>query len=218
MTEQATILLAHPEDVRRNYFRGDAVARLGQLGRLRLNDSGAEWTTPQLIEAARGCDILVAYRETPGDAAVFDSLPDLKAYVRCAVDIRNIDQAAARRNGVLVTHVGGVFVSGVAEWTIAAMIDLNRRFSAAIAAYRAGQTPPPTIGVELRGQTVGIIGYGRIGRYLCDLALAFGMTVLVADPHARPSMPVSGNAAWKSCWPSPTRWCALRWRTGRPRT
>jgi len=159
------ILLAHPADVRRNYFRGDAVAALGRLGRLRTNESGAEWST--------------------GDAALFDSLPDLKAYVRCAVDIRNIDQAAANRNGVLVTHVGGVFVSGVAEWTIAAMIDLNRQFSASIAAYRAGLTPVTTIGAELRGSTVGIIGYGRISRYLCDLALAFGMKVLVADPHAR---------------------------------
>lgn len=185
MTSQASILLAHCADVRRLYFRGDAVAHLGRLGHLRLNESGAEWTSAQLIEAARGCDILVAYRETPGDAAVFDSLPDLKAYVRCAVDIRNIDQAAASRNGVLVTHVSGVFVSGVAEWIIAAMIDLNRQFSVSIAAYRAGLTPRPTIGAELRGSTLGVIGYGRISRYLCDLALAFGMKVLVADPYAR---------------------------------
>jgi D-3-phosphoglycerate dehydrogenase len=185
MTTQPKILLAHDANVRRNYFRDGAVEALGRLGQLRLNDSGAEWTTTQLIEAAQGCEVLVAYRETPGDAALFDALPDLKAYVRCAVDIRNIDLAAASRNGVLVTHVGGVFVSGVAEWTIAAMIDLNRNLSGAIAAYRAGQAPVAQIGPELRGATLGLIGYGRIGRYLCDLALAFGMRVLVADPFVR---------------------------------
>ena len=185
MTRQASILLAHCADVRRLYFRGDAVERLARLGSVKLNESGAEWTTQQLVEAARGCDIVVAYRETPGDAAVFDGLPGLKAYVRCAVDIRDIDQAAASRNGVLVTHVSGVFVSGVAEWIIAMMIDLNRRFSASISDYRAGLTPRPAIGAELRGSTLGVIGYGRIGRYLCDLALAFGMKVLAADPCAR---------------------------------
>ena len=185
MTPTPHILLAHPANVRRNYFRDDAVAALGRLGQLRLNDSGAEWTTAQLIDAARGCDLLVAYRETPGDAALFDALPDLKAYVRCAVDIRNIDLAAASRNGVLVTHVSGVFVSSVAEWTIAAMIDLGRNFSGAIAAYRAGMVPQASVGPELRGATLGIIGYGRISRYLCDLALAFGMRVLVTDPYAR---------------------------------
>ncbi len=185
MRTDTHILLAHPANVRRNYFRDEAMAALGRLGQLRVNDSGAEWTTDQLIAAARGCELLVAYRETPGDAALFDALPDLKAYVRCAVDIRNIDLAAAKRNGVLVTHVGGVFVSSVAEWTIAAMIDLGRNLSGAIAAYRAGQVPAAEVGPELKGATLGIIGYGRISRYLCDLALAFGMRVLVTDPHVR---------------------------------
>ncbi len=180
----ANILLAHPEAVRRNYFRSDAVDRLARLGRLKLNDSGAEWTTPELIDAARGCEVLVAYRETPADAALFDALPELKAYVRCAVDIRNIDLAAASRNGVLVTHVGGVFVNGVAEWTIAAMIAIARGISETAAEYRAGGAPLPRSGPELRGATLGLIGYGRIGRCLCDLALAFGMRVVVADPHA----------------------------------
>ena len=180
-----TILLAHPADVRRNYFRPEAVEALGRLGTLRLNESGAEWNTDQLIEAAGGCDVLVAYRETPGEGRLFDALPGLKAYVRCAVDIRNIDLAAASRNGILVTHVSGVFISGVAEWTIGVMIDLGRKLSTSISAYRSGRTPVALVGTELRGATVGVIGYGRISRYLCDLALAFGMRVLVADPFAK---------------------------------
>ncbi len=185
----AQIVLAHPAGVRRNYFREEAVAALRSLGTLRINDSGHEWSTDELIDAARGCQVLVAYRETPGEGRVFDALPELKAYVRCAVDIRNIDLAAANRNGVLVTHVSGVFVSGVAEWTIAAMIDLGRNFSALIAAYRAGTVPVGNVGRELRGATLGIIGYGRISRYLCDLALAFGMRVRVSDPYAKVDHP-----------------------------
>jgi D-3-phosphoglycerate dehydrogenase len=78
-----------------------------------------------------------------------------------------------------------VFVSSVAEWTIAAMIDVGRRFSDAIAEYHAGRAPVPVMGPELKGATLGVIGYGRISRYLVDLARAFGMRVLVCDPHCK---------------------------------
>ncbi len=180
----ANLLLCHSEEVRRNYFRPEAVEQLRRLGHLRMNDTGQELSLDALIDVAHDCEVIVSYRETPADARLFESLPDLKAYVRCAVDIRNIDLAAANRAGVLVTHVSSVFVSGVAEWTIAAMIDLGRNLSGSIATYRAGSVPMAAMGTELRGATLGIIGYGRISRYLCDLALAFGMRVLVSDPYA----------------------------------
>lgn len=179
------ILLTHPAPVRPNYFPEKSVAALAALGELTVNQGDSEWTTDELIARAGDCDIIVNYRETPAGAPVFDSLPMLKAWVRVAVDVRNIDLAAANRNGVLVTHVSGVFVSSVAEWTIAAMIDVGRRFSDAIAAYHAGRAPEPVMGPELKGATLGIIGYGRISRYLVDLALAFGMRVLVADPFCK---------------------------------
>lgn len=182
-----TLLLTHPASVRRNYFPEVSVAGLAALGQLRTNPTDLEWTVAELIAQARDCEVVVAYRETPGDGAIFDALPKLKAYVRVAVDIRNIDLAAASRNGVLVTHASSVFVSSVAEWTIAAMIDIGRRFSWAIAAYRAGEAPAPVMGPELRGATVGLIGYGKIAQYLCDLALVFGMRVLVSDPYAQVS-------------------------------
>jgi D-3-phosphoglycerate dehydrogenase len=179
------ILLTHPAPVRPNYFPPKSVDALAALGDLKINQSDAEWNMEELIANARDCDIVVNYRETPACAAVFDALLSLKAWVRVAVDIRNIDLAAASRNGVLVTHVSGVFVSSVAEWTIAAMIDVGRRFSDSIATYHAGRVPVPVMGPELKGATLGVIGYGRISRYLVDLALAFGMRVLVCDPHCR---------------------------------
>lgn len=178
------ILLTHPVGVRPHYFPPSSVTALAALGELDLNPTDVEWTVDELVARARDCDVVVAYRETPGAAALFESLPRLKAYVRVAVDVRNIDIAAASRQGVLVTHVSGVFVSSVAEWTIAAMIDVGRRFSNAIASYHAGKVPVGVMGPELKGATVGLIGYGRISQYLCNLALAFGMRVLVSDPYA----------------------------------
>ncbi len=179
------ILLTHPVPVRPNYFPPTSVEALAALGELMTNESDAEWTAEELIDHARDCDIVVNYRETPAGGAIFDALPALKAWVRVAVDIRNIDLAAASRNGVLVTNASGVFVSSVAEWTLAAMIDVGRRFSDAIAAYHAGRVPAPVMGPEPKGATLGLVGYGRIGRYLVDLALAFGMRVLVSDPYCR---------------------------------
>jgi D-3-phosphoglycerate dehydrogenase len=49
--------------------------------------------------------------------------------------------------------------------------------------------PVPAMGRELKGSTLGVIGYGQIGRYLCDLCLGFGMRVVVADPHAKVANP-----------------------------
>ena len=104
--------------------------------------------------------------------------------MRCAVDIRNVDVTAASENGVLVTRAGPGFVVSVAEWVIGVMIDLSRRISDAVEAYRVGRVLVPTMGKELQGSTLGVIGYGSIGRYLCDLALGFGMRVVVTDPAA----------------------------------
>jgi D-3-phosphoglycerate dehydrogenase len=65
------------------------------------------------------------------------------------------------------------------------MIDLSRHTSAAAEQYHAGSVPQAVMGRELRGSTLGIIGYGRIGRYLAELGVAFGMRVVVNDPHIR---------------------------------
>ena len=178
------ILLTHPVPVKPNYFPASSERALSELGQLICNEGTQEWSSKEIIARAQDCDIIVNYRETPADASIFDSLPKLKAWVRVAVDIRNIDLEAASKNGVLVTNASGVFVSSVAEWTVAAMIDVGRKFSHYVSEYHAGRVPPPLMGPELKGATIGIIGYGAISRYLVDLVRAFGMRVLVTDPYA----------------------------------
>jgi D-3-phosphoglycerate dehydrogenase len=116
-------------------------------------------------------------------------LPKLRAMVRCAVDIRNIDVAAASSAGVLVTRASPGFVPAVAELTLGFMVDLSRGVSRATADYHEGRKPEVAMGRQLAGSRVGIIGYGSIGRYLAPLARALGMEVLVADPFAIPNDP-----------------------------
>ena len=179
------ILLTHPVPVKPNYFPASSEKALSELGQLTCNEGASEWSNAEIIKRAQDCDIIVNYRETPADGLIFDSLPKLKAWVRVAVDIRNIDLQAASKNGVLVTNASGVFVSSVAEWSVAAMIDIGRKFSHYVSEYHNGRVPPPVMGPELKGATIGIIGYGAISRYLVDLVRAFGMRVLVTDPYAR---------------------------------
>jgi D-3-phosphoglycerate dehydrogenase len=178
------IYLTFSVAARANYYGEKALAGLRELGDVMVNPLDRALDTQELIEASRGCAIIVADRETAGTTELFRNSPILVAFARCAVDIRNVDVVAASENGVLVTRAGPGFVASVAEWVIGAMIDLSRRISDAAEAYRAGRVLVPTMGRELRHSTLGVIGYGSIGRYLCDLALSFGMRVVVSDPAA----------------------------------
>jgi D-3-phosphoglycerate dehydrogenase / 2-oxoglutarate reductase len=182
--KQATVLLTHSPRALANYYGSRALEALEAVATVRLNPSEADWTLDALAEAAHDCHIIVSDRRAEGSAALFARLPSLVAYVRCAVDIRNVDVAAASSQGILVTQASAGFMASVSEWIVGVMLDLSRHISAAVLQYRAGILPTPAMGRELRGATLGIIGYGQIGRTLADLALAFGMRVLVTDPHA----------------------------------
>jgi D-3-phosphoglycerate dehydrogenase len=83
---------------------------------------------------------------------------------------------------VLVTRAGPGFVPSVAELALGFLVDLSRGISRATADYHAGRQPEVRMGRQLAGSTLGIIGYGSIGRYLAPVAKSLGMTVLAADP------------------------------------
>jgi D-3-phosphoglycerate dehydrogenase len=123
----ARIFLTHPPEALDNYYGERAVAGLKALGEVRFNPAGRELAAAELIEAARGCEVIVSYRQTPGSAELFAGASDLVAFARCAIDIRNVDVAAASRAGILVTRASAGFVPAVSEWVIGAMVDLGRR-------------------------------------------------------------------------------------------
>jgi D-3-phosphoglycerate dehydrogenase len=181
----AAILLTHPPQVRENYYSDKALAGLSSLGEVRRNPLGRELSTAELIDAAQGCEIIVTHRHVPGDPELFASLPGLAAFCRCAMDIRNVDVAAASTYGVLVTHASAGFIPATAEWVLGSMIDLGREISLSTVDYKNGKVREARMGRQLRGATLGVIGYGQIGRYLCEIALTLGMRVLVCDPYAK---------------------------------
>ncbi len=179
-----TVFVSHPQSKLAHYFGQRASTALRAFAQVRFNTEDRDLSSHEIAELARDCDAIVSYRQTVGDEALFAALPKLQAFVRCAIDIRNIDLAAASRHGVLVTQASAGFIASVSEWIVGAMIDLARGISASTALYHAGLPVPPAMGRELRGATLGVIGYGQISRYLCTVAQALGMRVVVHDPFA----------------------------------
>ncbi len=179
------ILLTHTDEARDLYYGKRAQSALEALGvPVRLNRTGKPLEGDALVEAAQGAKIIVADRAVPAPAALFERLPELVAFVRGAVDIRTVDVEAASRAGVLVTHASPGFVPAVCELVLGLMVDLSRGVSDAVAQFRAGRHPPVRMGRQIAGSTVGVIGYGAIGRRLSRLLLALEAHVLVSDPHA----------------------------------
>jgi len=178
------VLLTHTPQARRQYYGERSLKALQALAQIVLHQGDDALDAAGLIAAAGDADIIVADRLTEGPGAIFAKLPKLRAFVRCAVDIRNIDVEAASSAGVLVTQAGPGFVQSVAELAIGYMVDLSRGISRATADYHAGRNPDIVMGRQLAGGRLGIIGYGSIGRYLAPLGIALGMEILVADPFA----------------------------------
>jgi D-3-phosphoglycerate dehydrogenase len=177
-----TVFLTHTPDMLANYYGERALAALRKLAPVKLNETGRVLDAQSLAEAARGCEIIVSDRQTAAPAAFFPLVPDLVAFLRVAVDIRNIDVAAASTHGILVTHATPGFAASVAEMALGYMVDCARHVTQSTLEYRSGKDAEPRMGRQLKGATLGIMGYGAIGEYLAPLGVALGMTVLVSDP------------------------------------
>jgi len=183
------VYLTHTPEALANYYGDRALAALRAVAEIRLNDTPHHPAGRDLAQAAAGCAAIICYRQSPGEAATFNHAPDLVAFLRCAVDTRNIDISAASAAGILVTRATPGFIPSVAELVLGQMVDLARGITGAASSYHRGAVPPARMGRQLAGSTLGIIGHGAIGQYLAPLGLALGMRVLIADPHTAPADP-----------------------------
>jgi phosphoglycerate dehydrogenase-like enzyme len=131
----------------------------------------------ELVEALSEAEIVVAMRErTPLTAAIFDRLPDLKLLITTGMANASIDVAAARANGIVVCGTASK-LPPTAELSWGLILSLLRSIPAESAAMREGGWQS-TIGGDLDGATLGLVGLGRLGRKMATIGQAFGMEVL----------------------------------------
>jgi phosphoglycerate dehydrogenase-like enzyme len=134
-------------------------------------------TGAAVIERLRGFDVVVAMRErTPLDRETIAALPDLKLIVTSGAMNAVIDVAAATEHGVVVCGTGGI-VTNTAELAWGLILALQRHIPAEDASIRAGGWQH-TMGRDLAGQTLGLLGLGRIGAMVAKVGAAFGMNII----------------------------------------
>jgi phosphoglycerate dehydrogenase-like enzyme len=127
----------------------------------------------------------------PFDADVLRDSPDLRVIARVGVGTDSIDLAAATKHGVVVTITPGANEATVAEHTIALMLSLLRRICEQNAAARRGEwnRTGPHLPGSLHGSTVGLVGFGRIGRLVAQRLRGFDVRILATDPSVGEAEP-----------------------------
>lgn len=145
-----------------------------------------------LLREIRSFDILIVRLGHEVDAELLKKAPRLKIVASATTGLDHVDVAAAAAAGVTVLSLKGETdflenVTATAEHAWGLLLSLVRRLPAAHADVLAGHWRRDLfIGRELKGKTLGVIGYGRLGRKVASYGMAFGMTVLANDPQADP--------------------------------
>lgn len=139
--------------------------------------------TPEELRAGvAGCEGLLSLLTDRVDAALLDAAPDLRIVANLAVGYDNIDVDACRERGVVVTNTPDVLTDATADLTFGLVLATARRFSACQPRARTGDigawSPTEWLGMELAGRTLGIFGFGRIGRAVARRARGFGLEVV----------------------------------------
>jgi glycerate dehydrogenase len=179
----------------------EAWAGLDRLGEVVLH----EYTAPEDVPArAQGATVLVT-NKAPIRASLIDSSPDLKYVTLMATGFDCVDIAAARRKGIAVSNVPVYGTHSVAQFVFATLLELCQHVALHAEAVRAGEWTRQTDFslrktplIELAGKTMGIVGLGRIGRRVGEVARAFGMSLLAHDAMIQELSPEL-----------PAAWCAL---------
>jgi glyoxylate reductase len=136
----------------------------------------------ELLRRAPELDGLLALLTDPVDAALMDAAPGLRAISNYAVGVDNVDVEAATARGIPVGNTPDVLTESTADLALALMLGIARRLAEGEAFVRAGEwktwEPGLMLGRDLHGATVGIVGYGRIGRAVGRRLEGFGCELL----------------------------------------
>lgn len=183
---RACITLALPPEAR---------ARVAAVCRPRYLAPGH--SASEFHEALAGAEGLLCSNQIPLPASLMDAAPHLRVISGFGVGYNNVDLEAATARGIAVCNTPGVLTAAVADLTIGMIVMASRDLLTNAAYVRGGgwvrREPAPGLGWDLAGKTLGLVGFGRIGRAVAERARAFGMKLAYHDTFTDP------GPGWEDC-------------------
>lgn len=145
-------------------------------------------TKEQLLAAIGDVDVLIMRVDPKIDKEILDAAKNLKIIGVCSVGLNHIDMDYAKEKGIQIFNAPGMNANAVAELTFSKMLDISRGTFTANYDVKVKHEwdKYKFVGRELRGKTLGIMGFGRIGRRVGELGRAFMMDIVAYDPFLKP--------------------------------
>ncbi|MBA3450495.1 MAG: C-terminal binding protein [Chloroflexia bacterium] len=202
-TQQFTVIVTsnrYGNETRGLELEQELVAAVDDLDLRLFSRPGA--TEDELIAAAQDADAMLVSTREAVTRRVLENIPRVKVIARYGVGLDNVDLDAAAEAGIVVTHYPGYCTSEVADHALAMILALNRRIVEQDRALREGawvEHGPATRRIlrgpiqPLREQTLGIVGFGRIGQAVAARAKPFNLTIVATDPYTDPEVMVAAG-------------------------
>ena len=145
-------------------------------------------TKEQLLAEIADVDVLIMRVDPKIDKEILDAAKNFKVIGVCSVGLNHIDMEYAKEKGIQIFNAPGLNANAVAELTISKMLDISRGTMTANYDVKVKHEwdKYKFVGRELRGKTLGVMGFGRIGRRVGELGRAFGMNIVAYDPYLKP--------------------------------
>ena len=156
-----------------------------ELGKFMEVDTKILPTQAELAAMIGDYEVLIMRVDPAINKEILDAAKKLKVIGVCSVGLNHIDMAAAKEKGIQVFNAPGLNDNAVAELTISKMLDISRYTIPACNDVKVNKNwdKYKFMGRELRGKTLGILGFGRVGQRVAKLAHAFQMYVVAYDPY-----------------------------------
>ena len=145
----------------------------------------------EIVERCEEADIMVVVN-TPVNSEILEKLRNLKMIAVSFTGYDHIDIEKCRETGIIVSNVPEYSTNSVAELVFGLIISSARKIVECDRAVRDGKDSSSLLGMELYGKTIGVIGTGKIGHRVCEIALAFGMNVLAYSRTERKDLEIKG--------------------------
>ncbi len=174
------ILITEP-----GYYPDELMKPLEKIGTVVARNMSYE----DLLEEVKDADAIIVRVATKVDKKVLEKAERLKVIASMTTGLDHIDVKEAEVRGIKILSLPGYSTTAVAEYTIALMLNLIKKIPWAFEHFKKERWEKHKfLGAELKGKTIGIIGFGRIGSRVGKYANAFGMEVLFYDPYVDNNM------------------------------